>query len=68
MSTAAQRRKLLMPHEDRLALIQRPFPITYHPPMKRWGGVQIFTTEDWMRDANAWRMKYMDDRLNTRED
>lgn len=36
----------------------RPFPITYYPPQKRWGGVQIINDEDWMRDANAWRKRY----------
>lgn len=61
MSTTAQRRDLLMPHEGRQALIRKPFPITYHPPQKRWGGVQIINDEDWMRDANAWRKRYNQD-------
>lgn len=58
MSTAASRRALLPTHEDRQALIRSPFPITYYPPQKRWGGVQIINDEDWMRDANAWRKRY----------
>lgn len=57
-STAASRRRALMPHEDRQALIRLPYPITYYPPQKRWGGVQIINDEDWMRDANAWRKRY----------
>ncbi len=57
---AKARRALLMPHEERLALIRKPFPITYIPPVKRWGGVQLINDEDWMRDANAWRKKYAD--------
>jgi len=47
-----------MTHEERRALILKPFPITYYPPVKRWGGVQIINDEDWMRDANAWRQRY----------
>ena len=61
MSSAAARRKLLMPHEARQALIRKPFPITYISPVKRWGGVQIINDEDWMRDANAWKKKYAHD-------
>lgn len=61
MSSAAARRKLLMPHEARQALIRKPFHIAYIPPQKRWGGVQIINDEDWMRDANAWRKKYAQD-------
>lgn len=60
MSTVAQRRALLMPHEARQALIRRPFPITYYPPVKRWGGVQLINDEDWMRDEAAWRKRYND--------
>ncbi len=48
-------------HEERQALIRKPFPITYILPVKRWGGVQIINDEDWMRDANAWRKKYAGD-------
>jgi hypothetical protein len=59
--TVASRWALLMSHEDRQALIRRPFPITYIPPVKRWGGVQLINDEDWMRDANAWRKKYNQD-------
>lgn len=61
MSTAATRRALLMSPSDRQALIRKPFPITYLPPQKRWGGVQIINDEDWMRDANAWRKRYAQD-------
>lgn len=65
MSTKASRRKLLMPHAARQALITKPFPITYVPPVKRWGGVQIINDEDWMKDANAWRHKYQDDQITS---
>lgn len=51
----------LLSHEDRQALIRKPFPIVYLPPVKRWGGVQIINDEDWMRDANAWRKRYAQD-------
>lgn len=61
MSTAAQRRALLMPHEARQALIHRPFPITYYPPVKRWGGVQLINDEDWMKDATSWRKRYTEE-------
>lgn len=63
MSTAASRRALLMPHEERQRLIRRPFPITYYPSVKRWGGVQIINDEDWMRDANAWKQRYAQDQF-----
>lgn len=61
MSTTASRRQLLPSHEERQALIRRPFPITYIPPVKRWGGVQIINDEDWMQDANAWKHRYAQD-------
>jgi hypothetical protein len=48
-------------HEERQALIRKPFPITYYPSVKRWGGVQIINDEDWMRDANAWKQRYAQD-------
>lgn len=67
MSTAVTRRALLMPHAARQTLIQKPFPITYYPPVKRWGGVQIINDEDWMRDANAWRKKYAEDNPEMQE-
>lgn len=47
-----------MPHEARQALIRHPYPITYIPSVKRWGGVQLINDEDWMRDADTWRKKY----------
>lgn len=60
-TTAATRRKLLMPHTQRQALICKPYPVTYILPVKRWGGVQLINDEDWMRDAHAWRKKYARD-------
>ncbi len=33
-------------HEERVALIRKPFPITVVPPVKRWGGVQIADADD----------------------
>ena len=42
----------LMPWSERRALIMRPFPITYYPPVKRWGGVQILNDEEWMRETS----------------
>lgn len=61
MSTAASRRQLLMPHAERQALIHKTYPITYYPPLQRHGGVTIIDDETWMRDANAWRLKYAQD-------
>ena len=58
MSTAVSRKALLPTHEERRALIERPFPITYIPSVKRHGGVQIINDEDWMRDEAAWRKRY----------
>ena len=67
MSTAASRRAILPTHEVRQALIRRPFPVTYYPPVKRWGGVQIINDEDWMRDANAWKKRYAQDGPETED-
>lgn len=52
-------------HAQRRELIERPYPITYVLPVKRWGGVQIINDEDWMRDANAWRKRYAQDTNDT---
>lgn len=48
----------MMTHEQRQALIRKPFPIVTIHSVKRWGGVQIIHDETWMEDANAWRKKY----------
>lgn len=34
-------------HEQRQALIRKPFPIVTIPPQKRWGGVQIGPDDYW---------------------
>jgi len=47
-----------MNHDERMAHLGRPFPITYILPVKRWGGVQIIHDNQWMDDANAWRKRY----------
>lgn len=57
MSSAAARRKLLMPHEERLALIRRPFPITYIPPVKRWGGVQLGQDDQWDEATERYHLR-----------
>lgn len=62
MSTAASRRALLPSHEERQALIRRPYPITYILPVKRWGGVQIAPDDQWDVVAERFHMrrKYAD--------
>lgn len=47
-------------HEQRQALIAKPFHITYIPSVKRWGGVQIINDDVWMTDAHAWKKRYED--------
>lgn len=40
-----------MTHEERVALIRKPFFIEVIPPQQRWGGVQLINDEDWMRQG-----------------
>lgn len=48
----------MLTHDQRRALIEKPFPIVYIPPTKRWGGVQVINDQDWMREADMWRIRY----------
>lgn len=45
-------------HEQRRALIEKPFPITYIHPVKRWAGVQIVHDDQWKEDAKAWAKRF----------
>ncbi len=58
MSTIRSRRKLLMPHAQRQALIRKPFHIAYISSTQRWGGVQIISDESWMETAKAHLKRY----------
>ena len=48
----------MMTHEERVALIRKPFHICYIHPVKRWGGVQIVHDEQWVDEMKAWSKRY----------